>query len=314
MKKLKVLTTIANKVTNATGRTGLKIKAVSPELLIIGGLIGIAGSTFLACKATLKLEDIVDTAKVTVDKINVAKENKSILGNGEEYSEKDANRDTYLTYIQTGTKIGKLYLPAVTLGVLSMGCILYSFKILKGRNVALMAAYKCVESSFAKYRERLVADVGVEKDQEYRYGVRKEDIMVTEIGKNGKPKEVKSSIDVIDNLDGSEYAIMFDEKCSNWVKTPSYNMTYLKCQQQHVNDLLNSRGHVFLNEIYDILGTERTDAGAIVGWVKGQGDSFIDFNIFDGSFVKSNDGYENAILLDFNVDGVMYDKIPKKEK
>ena len=311
MKKLTVLSKIANTVTNVTGRTGLKISKMSPELLIIGGLIGGVGATFLACKATLKLEEVLDTAKVTVDKINVAKENKSILADGKEYSEKDASKDTYLTYVQTGTKIGKLYLPAATLGLLSVGCILYSFKILKGRNVALMAAYKCVESSFAKYRERLVADVGVEKDQEYRYGVRKEDITNIEIGKNGKEKEVTTSTNVIDNVDGSEYAVIFDDKCGAWVKSFDYNMTYLKCQQQHANDILNSRGHLFLNEVYDMLGAPQNKAGAVTGWVKGVGDSFVDFNIFDGAAAKlvGSDGYSKAILLDFNVDGVILDLI-----
>lgn len=143
MKKLTILTKVANKVTNATGRTGLKIKAMSPELLIVGGVIGIVGSTFLACRATLKLDEIVDTAKETVDKINDAKLTKS----EDIYSEKDASKDLYITYVQTGTKIAKLYIPSVTLGVLSIGCILYSFKILKGRNVALMAAYKGLELS-----------------------------------------------------------------------------------------------------------------------------------------------------------------------
>ena len=315
MKKLTVLSKIATNVSMATGRTGLKIKAVSPELLIAGGIIGIVGSTFLACKATLKLDSIVDEAKETVDKINTTKE--ANIETPDVYSEKDANKDMYLTYVQTGVKIGKMYFPAVTLGVLSVGAILYSFKILKGRNVALMAAYKCVESSFAKYRTRVIADAGVEKDQEYRYGIRKEDIMATEIGKNGKPKEVKSTIDVIGDLDGSPYAIMFDEKCTMWVKNTEYNMTTLRCQQQTANDILNSRGHIFLNEVYAMVGAENTKAGSITGWVLGgKGDQFVDFNIFEGNTYKTvaADGYSKTMLLDFNVDGIMYDKIPKKQK
>lgn len=306
MKKFTVLTTIASRVTNATGRTGLLIKAKSPEILIVGGVIGILGSTFLACRATLKLDDILVDTKVITDKIADAKVNKA-----DQYSEKDAAKDLYTTYVQATVKVGKLYLPAITLGALSIGCVLYSFKILKGRNVALMAAYKCVENSFSKYRTRVVADAGVEKDQEYRYGIRKEDITTTELGKNGKEKEVKSTIDVIDSLEGSEYAVMFDESCSMWVKNPDYNMTTLRCQQQFANDILNSRGHLFLNEVYDMIGAKQTPAGAVTGWVKGKGDSFVDFNIFEGTSANTiaANGYSKTILLDFNVDGVIYDMI-----
>jgi hypothetical protein len=315
MKKLTMLTKITNAVTNATGRTGLKVKGMAPELLIVGGVIGIVGSTFLACKATLKLDEIVDTTKETVDKINETKESKAGMVNEadvEIYSEKDANKDLYITYVQTGTKIAKLYLPSVTLGVLSIGAILYSFKILKGRNLALMAAYKGLEGAFGNYRARVIADVGVDKDREYKYGIRKEEVTTAE---NGKEKDTTTTIDVIDSLDGSPYAIMFDENCSNWVKNPDYNRTYLSCQQQHANDILNARGHIFLNEIYDMLGTEHTDAGAITGWVKGgSGDQFVDFNLFDGAFTKDADGYSKGILLDFNVDGIMYNKIDKKKK
>jgi len=306
MKKLTILSKITNTVTNVTGRTGLKISKASPEILIVGGIVGIVGSTFLACRATLKLDEVLDTAKVTVDKINDAKATKADV-----YSEKDASKDMYITYVQTGAKVAKLYLPALTLGALSIGCVLYSFKILKGRNVALMAAYKCVESSFAKYRERLIEDVGEEKDQEYRYGIRKEKIESTVVGADGKTKKVKETISIVDDLKGSEYAVIFDDKCGAWVKSFDYNMTYLKCQQQHANDILNSRGHIFLNEIYDMLGAKQTPAGAVTGWVRGSGDSFVDFNIFDGASAKlvGSDGYSKAMLLDFNVDGVIYDKI-----
>jgi len=306
MKKLTVLTTIAKRVTNATGRTGLLLKAKSPEILIVGGVIGMVGATFLACKATLKLDDILTETKVITDKIADAKINKADV-----YSEKDAAKDLYTTYVQSTVKVGKLYLPAVTLGALSIGCVLYSFKILKGRNVALMAAYKCVENSFSKYRTRVVADAGVEKDQEYRYGIRKQETTTTVVGKNGKEKEVKTTVDVMDGLEGSEYAVMFDESCSMWVKNPEYNMTTLLCQQQFANDMLNSRGHLFLNEVYDMLGAKQTTAGSVTGWVKGHGDSFVDFGIYEGKSADTvaANGYSKTMLLDFNVDGVIYDMI-----
>ena len=90
---------------------------------------------------------------------------------------------------------------------------------------------------------------------------------------------------------------------------------FLRKQQEWANELLKSRGHVFLNEVYDMLGIPRTKSGQIVGWVYNSNDeysdNYIDFGVYDGgarsrAFVN---GYEKAILLDFNVDGVIYDLI-----
>ena len=84
-------------------------------------------------------------------------------------------------------------------------------------------------------------------------------------------------------------------------------------QQTFFNDLLLSRGHLFLNEVYDQIGIDRTKAGQVVGWVVSKdGDNFVDFGLFDGSTQEKRmfvNGHENSVLLDFNVDGVIYDKI-----
>jgi hypothetical protein len=303
MKTLK-LDKLTTAVTNATGRTGLKIAKHSPEILMVAGVVGIVASTVLACRATLKLDEVVDAAKVTVDRINDAK----VSMDPEKYSETDAQKDLFITYMQTGVKVFKLYAPAITLGVLSISSILYSHKIMKGRNMALMAAFKGVDEAFKSYRKRVVEDLGVEKDREYKYGVKKEVITETITDEKGKTKEVKKVIDV---LDGSQYAQIFDHNSSNWNKNPDYNMSFLKANQNFANDILQAKGHIFLNEVYDMVDVPRTQAGAITGWVKGSGDDFVDFGIFECNMAngESSIGYDRAILLDFNVDGVIWDKI-----
>jgi hypothetical protein len=69
----------------------------------------------------------------------------------------------------------------------------------------------------------------------------------------------------------------------------------------------------FENEVLDNLGIERCPAGAVTGWIKDEGDSYIDFGIFtDENSERVIDfmvGREKSIWLDFNVDGTIYDKI-----
>ena len=110
----------------------------------------------------------------------------------------------------------------------------------------------------------------------------------------------------------SPYARFFDETVYEWKPDPLMNKCFLDAQQRYANNLLEARGHIFLNEVYDMLGFQRTREGAVVGWIKnGDGDGYVDFGIYDGNersraFVN---GHETSILLDFNVDGTIWDKI-----
>ena len=113
----------------------------------------------------------------------------------------------------------------------------------------------------------------------------------------------------------SEYARFYDCGNEGWTKDPEYNLMFLRQQQNYANEKLKVNGHLFLNEVYDMLGIPRSKAGQVVGWIYDEknpnGDNFVDFGIYDNKdgnrrFVN---GYEATILLDFNVDGVIYDLI-----
>lgn len=303
------LTHMKNALVKATGRKGLIIQKHSPEILLTVGIVGLVGATVMACKASTKAEFVIDTAKDKIDEVHEALE---ITDGKGKYTQKDAQKDMVIIYTQTAVDFGKLYGPSVLLGAASIACILGAYGIMKKRNVALMAAYKAVEQSFNTYRQRVIEEYGPEKDFQYKTGIRSEEVQVVEVDENGKKIKSKKTVETIDPNTISQYARFFDEASTQWSKTPEYNLTFLRVQQNHANDLLHSRGHVFLNEVYDMLGIPRTQAGAIVGWVRGEGDDFVDFGIFDGQKGVVRDfvnGYERSILLDFNVAGVIYNLI-----
>ena len=298
---------LVNSATRTFNRAGLKLKKHSPEIMVTAGVIGVVASAVMACKATTKASSIVDEMKEEMDKIHKAAD----MVDEEIYSEEDLKKDTSIVYIQTGVKFAKLYGPSIALGVLSITSILVGHNILRKRNLALAAAYTAIDTSFKAYRGRVVERFGKELDKELRYNIKAKEVEETVIDeKTGKEKVVNKTIDVVDPNEYSDYARFFVFFCNGWSKDPEFNLMFLKQQQSYANDLLKSRGHLFLNEVYDLLGIQRTKAGNIVGWIYDEknpvGDNFVDFGIYDINRPKNRDfvnGYERTIILDFNVDG-----------
>lgn len=306
-------TEIIATLTRTFNRTGLKIKKHSPEILLATGTVGIVASTVMACKATLKVEEIVDEAKEKIDTIHNVSANPAMT---EKYSEEDGKKDLAIVYTQTAVKFVKLYGPSVAIGAASLACIIGSNRILNKRNAALAAAYAAVDKSFKEYRGRVIERFGKQMDRELRYNIKAQEIEETTVDANGKETVTKKTVDVMDPNSYSQYAIVFDDSNEGWDPDPERSKYFLIQQQNWANERLKSRGHLFLNEVYDMLGAKRTKAGAQVGWVYDEknceGDNFVDFGIFDTNSPKARDfvnGIEKVIVLDFNVDGYILDMI-----
>jgi hypothetical protein len=288
------------KVPEVMARNALLVQKGSPGLLLGAGIVGMVGSTVLACRATLKMNALMEETK---EKLDIARTLEH-----SEYTEKDRSRDISLIYFQSGVKVVKLYAPSVVVGVISIALLRKSHNILSQRNAALTAAYAAIEKGFKEYRARVIEKYGEEADRDLRYGSQKVQIVDPETNK-------KKTVTRVGTDEPSIYARFFDKTSDNWSKEPEYNFIFLKAQQNYANDLLHARGHVFLNDVYDMLGMERSQAGAVVGWLltrNGTTDNFITFGVFDEKSEKARDfvnGFEGSILLDFNVDGVIYDQI-----
>lgn len=304
-------TAITTTVSKTLHKTGFKLKKYSPEILAVSGVIGIVTSAVMACKATTKVSAILEESKATIDAIHDCQENPELVEEGK-YTDDDAKKDLAITYVQTGVKLVKLYAPSVILGTLSITAMLASNDILRKRNTALAAAYATIDGSFKKYRERVIERFGETVDKELKYGVKKQKIeeIVTD-PETGKEKKAKKTVEVVEGIDGySEYARFFDDGCKGWEKDAESNLLFLRAQQQYANDLLVSRGYLFLNEVYNMLGIQITKAGQVVGWVYDPENkdlhNWVDFGIYDVNKPKARDfvnGLERTILLDFNVDG-----------
>lgn len=304
-------TEFVTKASRSLHKVGFKLKKHSPEILAVVGVAGTVTSAVMACKATLKVNDIVDETKETIETIHDAVENHRHTSDGEEYTQEVANKDLAIVYTQTAWKFVKLYGPAVALGAASIGCMIGSNHILRKRNIALAAAFKAVDTSFKEYRGRVIDKFGKELDRELRFGIKAKEVEEKVVDENGNETTVTKTVEVADpNVTHSIYSIPWYEGNAGYTKNAELNKVFLIQQQNYANDKLKLNGILTLNEVYDMLGAPRTMYGQIAGWVYTEdctaGDNFVDFGIFDPNNPGACDfliGNERAIILDFNCIG-----------
>lgn len=298
-------------VTRTLHKIGFQLKKHSPEILVTVGVVGSVASAVMACKASTKLSKVMDESKEQINQIHGYVEQN---GFSEKYTEEDSKKDVAIVYAHTGLELVKLYGPSVALGAASIACILTSSHILRKRNIALAAAYATEHLGFKEYRNRVIERFGKELDRELKYNIKAREIEEVVVNEDGTEQTVKKTVNSADPNNISDYARFFDEYCEGWTKDPEYNLMFLKLQQSQANKILQTRGYLYLNEVYEMLGMDKTKAGHVVGWIYDEknpvGDNFVDFGIYDLYDEKKRafvNGWERSILLDFNVDGNVWE-------
>lgn len=315
-------------------KVGFKMKKHSPEILVVAGVVGTVVSTVMACKATTKLDAVLENAKFEMDAVKKAAEKGEVEIRNEEtqevelveYTEQDYKKDLAITVAKNGLSVAKLYAPSVVLGVASITCILASNNILRKRSAAIAAAYATIEKSFGTYRKNVVDRFGAEVDKQLKYNLKATEVEEVVTDENGKESTVKKAVYVVNPGDISGYARFFERYTTdkdgevvrnpNWEPNNEYNLMFIKAQERHANDLLKAKGFLFLNDVYEMLGLPVSKEGQIVGWVydkdkECEGDGFVSFGLYNDNLSYSDyvNGYDPAILLDFNVDGDIWSKM-----
>lgn len=292
-------------VSSKLGLTLLKTQKHSPKIMFAAGVVGVVGTVVLASRATLRLDEVLEETQTKLREVDEIDQELY-----PQYTDQDRTKDKAKLYAQGALKVTKLYAPAAIVGVASIGLLTGSHVVLSRRNTQLAAAYAAVSESFKAYRARVIEDGGKEKDEKYRFGIKKVDETITE--EDGTKKKIKRK--VATGL--SEYGRVYGPGLINWQSNPELNLVFLRGVQNMCNDRLNANGYLFLNDVYDELGFDRTPAGQVVGWLRSDrsdGDGFVDFGIFNEenslSIYDYVTGNDDGILLDFNVDGVVYEKI-----
>ncbi len=308
------LSKISTSAAKFAGKAEFTIKKNSPEILLGAGIVGFVGTIVLACRATCRADEVLEFHRRKIKDINDAKEIADADPEGEmSYDIEIYRQDKAIRYLKTTGSLAKLYAPTVAVGALSLACILTSRNIMQKRYLGVVAAYNGLSAAFEEYRKRVRDEYGEGLDKHFRYGTTYEELPVyDENGKKTKEKEQVEKTETGMVMQTDDSCRFFDSSNPNWDKNPAFSMMWLRGQQNILNDILHTRGHVFLNEVYDALGFPHTPQGAVLGWIDGEGDNCIDFGLYDQN--KENvrrfvNGVDNVIMLEFNHDGVIWDKI-----
>lgn len=320
MKFLKKIdkTEIVEKMTRAASKCGYKLKKASPTIMIVGAAIGGVTATVLACKATIKAQDILTEHNAQVESIHTTKQQIE----SETYTEKDYKSDITTTYVQTGLKLAKVYAPAVTLGAVSLGCMFGSHHIMSKRNASLTAAYIALDKAFEEYKSRVSDRFGSRVQEELEHNIKAVELESKSTNEQGVEETIKEYKDIA-MQHTSPYTCIFDETVDTWQPDSQLNRNYLFLMEQAANKRLRTQGHLFLNDVLASLGTHggvtlKTPEGQIVGWIYDPNDptrqNHVDFGVTNyvegdealNSFIN---GGERSVMLRFNCDGPIIDKI-----
>lgn len=302
------ITTIKDTVQANVGKASLTFIRKKPEIALAAGLACGAAAIIFAGKETLSAQEIIKEHKDKLEIIHAAADKADEYEKPEEvYPDKEIGRDLAITYCQTGVNLVKNYIPAIGFAAASAGLILYSHRVMVGRNVALAAAYATVDKSFRDYRARVKEELGEDIDRHLRFDTATETVDREVTDKKGKKKVVPTEVERPRAL--SEYAKFFDSSNNNWDKNPEFNLYFLRRVEQIATDKLRAKKFLFLNEVYDLLDIEPTIAGQSVGWIfdeKHPENNYVDFGLYNAKSEANRrfiNGYEDSILLDFNVYG-----------
>lgn len=289
---------VPKSLSRMTHRSLLKINASSPTILVVAGVVGLGATAVMAAKATRKIDPVLDEHKQTRSEI------------GYSIQTKEQQRELVKLYAHTTFELTKIYGPTIFVGTTSAIAVLGGHKILRTRHAAALSAYSGLMEQFTAYRRRIVQTLGAEMEQDIFDGAHGE---YEEDPDHPGEYKLKSKWDGSNNPD-SYLRPWFDEANVNWSRNPENTYMFLKGVQNHANRMLEIRGHVFLNDVFDWLNMPRQPEAVVAGWLRDNpdGDKFIDFG-----FMSSNDPHtvafrnqvERTVRLNFNIDGPIWDKI-----
>lgn len=315
---------IFSSVARFGGKIVQKVKFRSPELLIGAGVVGLVGAAVVAVRRGVRWHTAAK-AEIVHDLETIKKAEGS-----PQYTREAWVRD-YAQVIGKGVwSFTQIYGPSVAVGAASVVSILAGTGILRGRLAAVASAAATAQAALDRYRQRVREKLGEDSDYEFAYEV---SAKKAKIKHEDGTKETQVTYHLVPSsgewMSASPYSRLWDESALEWSPNRELQYLTLRSLENHFNRELDVRGVVFLNDVYTALGLPMSKDAALVGWVKDYekpkmaklaaelgrvpGDGVISFGVFENESPSARaylSGDDDRVVLDFNVDGVIYDLIP----
>lgn len=244
----------------ALWKTGLFLRRNSSTILTFIGAAGVVGTSILVARAAPKAVELVKSAE---------------REKGEE-----------LTKFEVVQTTAPVYIPSIIMGGVTITCIFGANVLNKKQQASLASAYALVSSSYKEYQNKLKELYGEEADQKIREAIvieKAKDVHVT----------ASTLCDICDlsvEDSGSERKLFYDEWSKRYFEA---TIEQVITAEYHLNRNFILRGGCYLNEFYEFLGLEETEAGSTIGWAIGDDFYWIDF---DHHKVMLEDGMECYII------------------
>lgn len=299
---------------------GGKIKQHAPEILVTTGIILTGASTVAAVKLTPKCKAIKEQKEEELKAVE-----ECLALNDPQYTQKDAKKDLPIIKTKAIVNTIKVYLPAIALFGGGVICILSGMGILKKRNSVLASFGILATEKLKKYRKNVAEKYGEDVEKELYYGIK--EMIVEKEDEKGKTKKEKIKAMDENFIKNEQFCRCFDECSTVFDKEDplNHNKILVLNAQKFCNLKLKSRvkydqdgnvikpGYLFLNEVYETLGFDKTKDGQTIGWIYNPEEDgpidethkYIDFGLYRGDDATNAfmNNKEKSVWLDFNVDG-----------
>ena len=300
---------IKEKLVRSSAELGAQLAKHSPTIALGAGVVGLVGTVVLSSRATLKAKPKFDAHQTALMNIRQRKADdlsKSLKEN-KEPDLSSYTKESYGVWIRFISDCARAYALPFSLGVVSIGLIVAGHKIQANRIAGLTMAYEGLKMTFDKYREAVIEAEGEEADSKY-----------LTVARDRANAEIQEALGDAEIFHTDSRFVFSTETSSDAKNSDMWNANFLTDVEAAMNRRLDIKGVVFLNEVLEALGMERTPAGQQLGWVKNDNPDYvgIDFGwrkladeITKHRLKNAESDLESIILLDFNYDGIVWDRL-----
>ena len=302
----KLVTKIGNGIRRFGAKALFKVKKVSPEICLIGGVACIVGGTVLAVRAGIKIKDILDVANDQISSIKSDAEDAIVSEDAARESIREVKRQATFDIIKHGAPVVCAVGGGIVLVCAAKGIVDKRYGALLGAYNALEASYREYQNKMKPYEEQLLIDT------------KKQLVAAAQEAKNGQllTQEEINAINkqAMDLVNGNAYRFWFRaETSTEWHPHGPSNLNTIMATEHWATNQLHIDGYLFLNDVLDHLGMPKVPHGQLVGWLRGSEDSDSYVELISDDYREilnmDDDACKMSILLDCNCDGLIWDKI-----